>query len=60
MNKLDGCVKKKDRALKLLGGLNSEKSRWEISADLLESQLVNTLGDALLSASSVGYLGPYL
>lgn len=59
IEKVEGCHKKLSRAHKLIGGLGGERARWEsMVADLAKySDLM--LGDALLSASSVVYMGPF-
>ncbi|KAK9508782.1 hypothetical protein O3M35_006257 [Rhynocoris fuscipes] len=53
------CQQKLERAEKLIGGLGGEKKRWsETSADLL-FQLINAIGDVLLSSGVVAYLGAF-
>lgn len=53
------CAQKLDRAEKLIGGLGGEKSRWSQTADDLQDLLGNVIGDVLLSAGAIAYLGPY-
>ncbi|KAH8862796.1 Dynein heavy chain 3, axonemal [Schistosoma japonicum] len=56
---IDLCSKKLDRAEKLISGLGGEKSRWTEAAEMLKERYVNIIGDVLLSAGVVAYLGPY-
>lgn len=53
------CSQKLDRAEKLIGGLGGEKNRWSETAKYLHGLLGNVIGDALLSAGMVAYLGPF-
>lgn len=53
------CSQKLDRAEKLIGGLGGEKTRWSDTAKHLHSLLSNVIGDVLLSAGTVAYLGPF-
>ncbi|CAH8492971.1 unnamed protein product, partial [Dicrocoelium dendriticum] len=53
------CSKKLDRAEKLISGLGGEKSRWTDAAAMLKNRFHNIIGDVLLSAGVVAYLGPY-
>ncbi|XP_049869343.1 dynein axonemal heavy chain 3 [Pectinophora gossypiella] len=58
-DEIDLCSTKLTRAEQLIGGLGGEKTRWtELAADLLEL-LGNIIGDVLLSAGCIAYLGPY-
>ena len=43
-----------NRAVKLMGGLGSEKVRWTESCANLTSSYENLVGDALVSAGSIG------
>ncbi|CAH8660135.1 unnamed protein product [Schistosoma rodhaini] len=56
---IDLCSKKLDRAEKLISGLGGEKTRWTEAAAMLKERYVNIIGDVLLSAGVVAYLGPY-
>ncbi|RTG86185.1 dynein heavy chain, axonemal [Schistosoma bovis] len=56
---IDLCSKKLDRAEKLISGLGGEKTRWTEAAALLKERYENIIGDVLLSAGVVAYLGPY-
>ncbi|OAF65946.1 hypothetical protein A3Q56_06301 [Intoshia linei] len=71
--KYDECVKKKVdlenktklcqdrlvRADKLINGLADERIRWNESVVRLENKLKNILGDIILSAGFITYLGPF-
>ncbi|XP_067915582.1 dynein axonemal heavy chain 3-like [Heterodontus francisci] len=50
---------KLERAEKLISGLGGEKERWTNIAEHLEATYQNIIGDVLLSASVVAYLGPF-
>lgn len=56
---IEMCSQKLDRAEKLIGGLGDEKLRWAQTATLLQETLDNVLGDVLLSAGVVAYLGAF-
>jgi len=47
------------RAGKLVSGLSSEAERWKESAQLLEGDLVNLVGNIILSAGCIAYIGPF-
>lgn len=51
--------KKIDRAEKLIGGLGGEMQRWTVTTRLLASGLVNLVGDTLLGAAFITFLGPF-
>lgn len=53
------CSQKLDRAEKLIGGLGGEKTRWSEAASQLQGLLNNVIGDVLLSAGTVAYLGAF-
>lgn len=53
------CSDKLVRAEELIGGLGGEKKRWGQTAASLKDMLNNVVGDILLSAGCVAYLGPY-
>lgn len=53
------CSQKLDRAEKLIGGLGGEKARWSSTAKDLHGLLGNVIGDVLLSAGTIAYLGPF-
>lgn len=56
-DEIDNCEKKLIRAEKLLGGLGGEKTRWSETAVTLNKSLDNVVGDVLLAAGCVAYLG---
>jgi len=43
----------------LIGGLADEKVRWAESVAHFDSMLVNVVGDVMVSAGVVAYLGPF-
>ncbi|CAG9464833.1 unnamed protein product [Pedinophyceae sp. YPF-701] len=53
------CTVKLDRAQKLIEGLGGEKTRWTAAAERLGAQLEQLVGDVLLSAGQIAYLGPF-
>ncbi|KAJ8968034.1 hypothetical protein NQ317_017171 [Molorchus minor] len=53
------CAQKLDRAEQLIGGLGGEKARWSEAAKQLQGLLDNVIGDVLLSAGTIAYLGPF-
>lgn len=56
-DEIDNCQKKLERAETLLGGLGGEKTRWSENAVVLNDSLVNVVGDVLLAAGCIAYLG---
>ena len=53
------CAKKLERAEKLIGGLGGEKQRWTEAAANFQRIYDNLLGDVLVAAAFVAYLGPF-
>ncbi|KAK4874901.1 hypothetical protein RN001_014261 [Aquatica leii] len=53
------CSQKLIRAEQLIGGLGGEKTRWSEAAEYLAGLLGNVIGDVLLSAGVVAYLGAF-
>ena len=43
----------------LTGGLADEKDRWKESVTTLTSIVANIVGDVLLAAGFIAYLGPF-
>jgi hypothetical protein len=43
----------------LIGGLGGEKERWTIAATNLQTIYDNLVGDVLISAGVIAYLGPF-
>uniref|UniRef100_A0A2C9M9T7 Uncharacterized protein n=1 Tax=Biomphalaria glabrata TaxID=6526 RepID=A0A2C9M9T7_BIOGL len=56
---VDLCGKKLVRAKKLIGGLGGEKERWTNAAATLQNIYDNLMGDVLISAGVIAYLGPF-
>jgi dynein heavy chain len=56
---VDDCSKKLDRAQRLIGGLGGEKTRWTEAAARLQQQYDNVVGDIVLSAGLIAYLGAF-
>ena len=56
---VDLCGKKLERAKKLIGGLGGEKQRWTQAAENLQNIYDNLVGDVLISAGVIAYLGPF-
>ena len=53
------CKTKLTRAETLIGGLGGEKTRWMQAAKDLTHQYDNLIGDILLSAGIIAYLGAF-
>ncbi|XP_059574595.1 dynein axonemal heavy chain 2 isoform X3 [Alligator mississippiensis] len=51
---------KLDRADKLVSGLAGEKARWEETVQGLDEDLGYVVGDCLLAAAFLSYMGPFL
>ncbi|XP_059059125.1 dynein axonemal heavy chain 3 [Achroia grisella] len=58
-DEIELCSTKLSRAEQLIGGLGGEKARWTELARQLQDLLDNIIGDVLLSAGFIAYLGPY-
>ncbi|XP_065194434.1 dynein axonemal heavy chain 1-like [Sycon ciliatum] len=58
-NNVDTCSARLGRAEKLIGGLADEKDRWADSVENLNAMLINIVGDVLVAAGAVAYLGPF-
>jgi dynein heavy chain len=56
---VEQCSIKLDRAEKLIGGLSGEKTRWQSTLQQYAVQEGNMIGDMLINAGSVAYLGPF-
>ncbi|XP_076323890.1 dynein axonemal heavy chain 2-like [Tachypleus tridentatus] len=59
-NKAETLVIKLDRADKLVDGLASEKVRWEENVMDLDERLNLLVGDCLVAAGFLSFLGPFL
>ena len=57
--KSEECNVKLGRAEKLIGGLGGEKIRWIATVEKLGVDLEHTMGDVLVAAGSVAYLGAF-
>lgn len=58
-DKAEDCSKKLVRAEKLIRGLGGEKVRWAESIARDDVLLENVVGDIVISAGTVAYLGPF-
>ena len=58
-NEVDLCSQKLERAEKLIGGLGGERQRWSEAAQNLAEQQQNVLGDVLIAAGFISYLGVF-
>lgn len=56
---VEQCRARLDRAVKLMGGLGGERTRWTKSCADLTISYENLVGDALVSAGSISYLGVF-
>lgn len=56
---IEDCKKKLIRAEQLLGGLGGEKERWEQNTIDLTKKYDNLVGDVLVCASIISYLGAF-
>lgn len=48
-----------ERASKLMSGLADERVRWSAEVERLTRTRDNVVGDALLAAGGISYLGPF-
>ncbi|XP_069937012.1 dynein axonemal heavy chain 3-like, partial [Cherax quadricarinatus] len=53
------CEQKRDRSERLIGGLGGERDRWGNAAQQLSESLENVVGDVLIAAAVVAYLGAF-
>jgi len=58
-NKAEECNVKLDRADRLLGGLGGEKIRWAATVEVLKGSIVNVIGDVMIAAGGIAYLGAF-
>jgi dynein heavy chain len=56
---MENCEGKLERADKLLGGLGGEAVRWKATVEDLKKAEVNVIGDVLVAAGTISYLGPF-
>ena len=53
------CTVKLLRADKLIGGLGGERLRWQATVKQLAHDLINVIGDVVISAGCIAYSGPF-
>ncbi|XP_049878805.1 dynein axonemal heavy chain 1-like [Pectinophora gossypiella] len=53
------CLERMDRANRLINGMKSERVRWIQTIAQLDIDIVNLIGDILVSAIAVGYITPF-
>lgn len=58
-DKAKECTAKLERAERLIKGLGGEKVRWAKSIKMGDELLANVVGDIVVSAGTVAYLGPF-
>jgi dynein heavy chain len=56
---VEQCRARLDRAVKLMGGLGGERTRWTKTCADLTVAYDNLVGDALVSAGTIAYLGVF-
>ena len=59
LEEVETCKIRLDRANKLVSGLGGEKVRWTASAQNLQMLYDNIVGDVVLSAGMIAYLGAF-
>lgn len=58
-NEFDNCTIILERANNLISGIGNETGRWKGNIATIELQLKNHIGDILLAAGIITYLGPF-
>jgi dynein heavy chain len=58
--RFEDCNIKMDRADRLLGGLGGEKVRWQQTVVRLAEQMECVVGDVIVAAGSIAYLGAFV
>ena len=53
------CKVQLSNADKLIGGLGGEATRWAETVEVLKGLYTNILGDVIVSAGTISYLGPF-
>lgn len=53
------CKVQLSNADKLIGGLGGEETRWKETVTSLGDAFTNVLGDVIISAGTISYLGPF-
>ncbi len=56
-SEMSSVQQKVDRSMALLSNLSSERGRWEADAEAFETQIGSVVGDCLLSAAFLSYIG---
>jgi dynein heavy chain len=54
------CITQRDRAFRLTGGLGGECTRWMKEMKDIEVLEYHVIGDVLIEAGTVCYLGPFI
>ncbi|CAB4026765.1 dynein heavy chain 1, axonemal-like, partial [Paramuricea clavata] len=57
--KTELCTARLTRAEKLIGGLVDEKGRWQESVTEFDGQIINVVGDVMISSGVIAYLGSF-
>ncbi|XP_048578532.1 dynein axonemal heavy chain 1-like isoform X2 [Nematostella vectensis] len=57
--KTEQCTARLGRAEKLIGGLSDEKVRWREAVEVFDGQIVNIIGDVMISSGCIAYLGTF-
>jgi dynein heavy chain len=55
----DACQRKLDLAQRLVNALSSEKVRWAENIEKLKASVAPLVGDVILAAAFVSYIGPF-
>ena len=55
----DQCLLKLYRAKQLMSSLGGERERWQSAAEALKEERAVLMGDMVLAASAITYLGPF-
>jgi dynein heavy chain len=53
------CSERLESALKLIGGLGGEETRWKESVVVLNQALVDVVGDVIIASGTIAYLGAF-
>lgn len=59
VTKVQECERKLERAQRLMNGLSDEKLRWKESAEDYDRKLKHLIGDSLLAAGVIAFLGAF-
>ncbi|RDD38836.1 Dynein heavy chain 1, axonemal [Trichoplax sp. H2] len=57
--KCDECTARLARAETLIEGLSDERIRWQHTIEEIDRLVINIVGDALISAAYIAYMGPF-